>query len=115
MKESDIYPLLSQLADGKVYPYVVPLNPKGEPFVDAPWVVFSIINEVSADVFCGPAEKTASLQVDCYAKTIDEARLLRESVCKALEPIGYTNMNQTNGYETETGLYRAMLDVRSIN
>lgn len=115
MTEADVYPLLAGIAGGRVYPYVVPLNPQGEPAVTAPWVVFSIIAEVSAEVLCGPAEKTASLQVDVYASTIDEARLIREEVRSALEPLGYSDMNDTNGYEPDTALYRAMLDVRIIN
>ncbi len=73
------------------------------------------LTEVSADVLCGPAEKTASLQVDVYASSIDEARLIREEVRIALEPLGYSDMNDTNGYEPDTALYRAMLDVRIIN
>lgn len=33
MTEDNIYPLLSSLADGRVYPYVVPLEKDGSPSV----------------------------------------------------------------------------------
>lgn len=112
MTEADIYPLLSSLASGQVYPYVVPLNAQGEPAVSPPWVVYSLNSEVSADTLCGPAEMTATLQIDVYSNSIDEARQLREIVRAALVPLAFTQMNDTNSYETDTSLYRAMLEVQ---
>ncbi len=49
MTEADLYPHLAHLAGGQVYPYVVPLL-DGRPSVALPWVVFSLISSVSADV-----------------------------------------------------------------
>lgn len=40
MREATLYSLLSQLAGGQVYPYVVPLT-EGKPAVSPPWLVFS--------------------------------------------------------------------------
>ncbi|KNG35684.1 hypothetical protein WR11_20330, partial [Escherichia coli] len=51
MTEADLYPHLAHLAGGQVYPYVVPLL-DGRPSVALPWVVFSLISSVSADVGC---------------------------------------------------------------
>ncbi len=42
MTEDDLYDLLSTLADGRVYPYVVPLGSDGLPAVSTPYVIFSI-------------------------------------------------------------------------
>ena len=36
MTEDDLYDLLSSLADGRVYPYVVPLGSDGLPAVSTP-------------------------------------------------------------------------------
>lgn len=113
MTEADVYGLIGHLAAGQVYPYVAPLNAAGEPDISAPWVVFSIISENFGDTFCGPAEETDSLQVDVYANTIDEARALREQVQIALASLNFTQLNRTNGYEPETGLYRAMLEIQN--
>lgn len=53
MTEDDLYDLLSTLADGRVYPYVVPLGSDGLPAVSTPYVIFSIPTDVAGDVFCG--------------------------------------------------------------
>jgi hypothetical protein len=49
MTEATIYALIGALADGQVYPYVVPLNAQGEPAVSPPWVVFSLPTDAMAD------------------------------------------------------------------
>ena len=49
MTEDDLYDLLSPLADGRVYPYVVSLGSDGLPDVPAPYIIFSIPTEVSGD------------------------------------------------------------------
>ncbi|EPC0779533.1 TPA: DUF3168 domain-containing protein, partial [Escherichia coli] len=68
MTEADLYPYLAHLAGGQVYPYVVPLL-DGRPSVALPWVVFSLISSVSADVMGGQAESSVSVQIDVYAGT----------------------------------------------
>ena len=55
MNEDNIYALLSSLAEGRVYPYVAPLGSDGKPSVSPPWIIFSIVDDVSADVLCGQA------------------------------------------------------------
>ncbi|WP_333610126.1 DUF3168 domain-containing protein [Pantoea piersonii] len=113
MTESQIYPLISELSGGQVYPYVVPLNPQGEPSVSPPWLVFTVVSEVFSDTLCGPAEENGTLQVDVYASTPDEARAIREQAVNALSPLNFTQMNKTNGYESDTGLFRATLEIQS--
>ncbi|ADU71554.1 DUF3168 domain-containing protein [Pantoea sp. At-9b] len=113
MTESQIYSLIGDLAGGQVYPYVVPLNAQGEPSVSPPWVVFTVVSEVFGDTLCGPAEENSTLQIDVYSRTTDEARSIREQVATALESLQFTQLNKTNGYETDTGLYRATLEIQS--
>lgn len=114
MTESDIYGLLRELADGQVYPGVVPLNSEGAPAVAPPWVTFTFVDQISADTFCGPAEEDTALQVDVYASSVDDARAVRDQVISALMPLGFTRMSKTGGYEPETGLRRATLEVHII-
>jgi len=113
MTESDIYPLISGIAGGQVYPYVVPLNAEGEPSVKPPWVIFTIVSETYGDTLCGPAEENGTLQVDVYALTTDEARNIREQAVNALSALMFSQMRKRNGYESDTGLYRATLEVQS--
>lgn len=113
MTESSIFDLIGGLAGGQVYPYVAPLNAQGEPAITAPWVVFNVVSEVFGDTLCGPAEENGSLQVDVYASSTDEARSIREEVAIALAPLHFTQLNKTNGYESDTGLFRATLEIQS--
>lgn len=64
MTEDDLYLLLRPLAGGQVYPYVAPLGSDGQPSISPPWVIFSLISDVTADVLCGQAESGISVQVD---------------------------------------------------
>ncbi|MDH2066886.1 DUF3168 domain-containing protein [Pantoea sp. GD03673] len=114
MTEASIFNLIGSLAGGQVYPYVVPLNAQGSPAISAPWIVFMVVSEVFRDTLSGPAEENGSLHIDVYASSPDEARSLREAVSSALSPLNFTQLNNTNGYESETGLFRATLEVQSI-
>ncbi|MDH2121660.1 DUF3168 domain-containing protein [Pantoea brenneri] len=113
MTEASIYSLIGGLASGQVFPYVVPLNPAGEPGISPPWIVFSVVSEVFGDTFCGPAEEYGTLQVDVYSRSPDEARQIREQVSEALAPLIFMQLRKTNGYESDTGLYRATMEVQS--
>lgn len=113
MTEADIYSLIGNLCDGQVYPYVAPLNAEGEPAVSPPWIIFTIVSEVFGDTFCGPAEENDALQVDVYATSTDEARTIRKQVQEALSPLQFTQLNRSNGYESDTGLYRATMEIQS--
>ena len=115
MTETDIYPLISGLAGGNVYPYVVPLDNKGEPAISPPWLVFSFVSQPSADVLCGPAETTSSIQFDVYAKTIAQAREICGEVIAALSPLGPGEQMKTHSYDTETALYRATVELQFID
>lgn len=111
MTEADVYSLIGALADGQVYPDIAPLNESGEPAIAPPWITFTLVSQVYGDTFCDVAEETSALQVDVYAQTVDEARALRDEVAAALVPLQFTQMNKTGGYEPETRLRRATLEV----
>lgn len=114
MNEADVYALIGALADGQVYPGVVPLNSQGEPAVAPPWITFTLVDQVYGDTLCGPAEEDTALQVDVYASSVDEARALREQAIVALTPLGFTRLSKTGGYEPETGLRRATAEVHVL-
>ncbi|PRD12586.1 DUF3168 domain-containing protein [Pantoea coffeiphila] len=114
MTEADVYPLLSSLAGGQVYPYVVKLNPQGKPAVEPPWIVFSL-SSTFGDVLCGPAEENVSLQIDAYAKTINDARALRSQALSLITVFNPSQVNNQQFKDSETGLWRALLEVQVIN
>ena len=112
MTEDDLYPLLAPLAGGQVYPYVAPLGSDGKPSVSPPWVIFSIITDAAADVLCGQAESSVSVQVDVYSATITESRSLRGLSLASLKPLNPTEVVKISGYEPDYRLYRATLDFK---
>lgn len=112
MNEDNIYALLSTLAEGRVYPYVAPLGSDGKPSVTPPWIIFSIVDDVSADVMCGQAESRVSVQVDVYSTTIKESRSLRDLALSSLKPLNPTEVVKIHGYEPDRRLYRATLDFK---
>ncbi|AUV33069.1 DUF3168 domain-containing protein [Citrobacter freundii] len=112
MNEDNIYALLSPLAEGRVYPYVAPLGSDGKPSVTPPWIIFSIVDDVSADVMCGQAESRVSVQVDVYATTITESRSLRDLALASLKSLNPTEVVKIPGYEPYYRLYRATLDFK---
>lgn len=115
MTEADIYPLISNLAGGNVYPYIVPLNSNGEPSIPPPWVVFSFVSQPSADVLCGSAETTSSVQFDVYAGKMTTAREICADVIAALSPLSPGNQMLTHGHDPDTGLYRATAELQFID
>ena len=115
MTETDIHPLIADVANGNVYPYIIPLNSEGEPDITPPWVVFSFVSQLSADVLCGPAETASSVQFDVYAETIAVARIIRSEVIAALSPLTPGNQMLTHGHDPDTGLYRATAELQFID
>jgi len=110
MTEDDLYPLLATLAGGQVYPYVAPLGKDGKPSISPPWVIFSIISDVSADVLCGQAESGISVQVDVYSSKVKEAREIRDMALEAIKILKPESVIRTPGYEPELRYHRATLE-----
>ncbi len=112
MTEADLYPHLAHLAGGQVYPYVVPLL-DGRPSVALPWVVFSLISSVSADVMGGQAESSVSVQIDVYAGTVTQARQIRQDAREAIMLLAPGSVSEMQDYIPENRCYRATLSFRS--
>lgn len=115
MTETDIYPLISGLAGGNVYPYVVPLDNNGDPAISPPWVVFSFVSQPTEYVLCGPAETASSVQFDVYAKTIAQAREICGAVITAVSQLAPGTQMETQSYDTESALYRATVELQFID
>ena len=109
MAEADLYPHLAHLASGQVYPYVVPLL-DGRPSVALPWVVFSLISSVSADVMGGQAESSVSVQIDVYARTITEARQIRQAAREAVLVLAPESVSEMQDYIPENRCHRATME-----
>lgn len=112
MTESDLKPLLKPLVDGRAYPYVVKLTPEGKPAVKPPWIVYTVSDENRADVFCGTAETAFMVQIDVYASSIDEAKLIRDQAEDAVKALAPAEIHAFSGYELDAALFRASFEFR---
>lgn len=113
MTEADIYPLIKHLAGGQVYPYVAPQKTDGSgPAISPPWVVFILPSSMTDDVLDGQAATASMLQIDVYARTIDEARAIRREVRALIKPLSPVQMNENTDFEPDTSLFRALLEVQ---
>ncbi|HDY4928268.1 TPA: DUF3168 domain-containing protein [Yersinia enterocolitica] len=113
MTEADVYPLIKHLAGGRVYPYIAPQKPDGSgPAILPPWVVFSLPSGVTDDVIDGQSATASMLQIDVYARTIDEARAIRHEVRALIRPLSPVQMNEITNFESDTSLFRALLEVQ---
>ncbi|CNI97890.1 Protein of uncharacterised function (DUF3168) [Yersinia pseudotuberculosis] len=113
MTEADVYPLLKHLTGGQVYPYVAPQKPDGSgPAISPPWVVFILPASLTGDVLDGQAATASMLQIDVYARTIDEARAIRCEVRTLIKSLSPIQMNEITNFEPDTSLFRAMLEVQ---
>lgn len=83
MTEDNLYLLLKPLAGGQVYPYVAPLGSDGQPSISPPWVIFSLISDVTADVLCGQAESGITLSTARmkHGKSRNPRRKVSDGAC----------------------------------
>lgn len=72
--------------------------------------VFFSLYDTGGDVLGGRAETMTNIQIDVYAKTIDEARRIRELSVAAVSPLSPAEFTEKQGYEADTALYRATLE-----
>ncbi|CUA64056.1 tail completion protein gp17 [Escherichia coli] len=116
MREATLYSLLSQLAGGQVYPYVVPLT-EGKPAVSPPWLVFSVVSDTVSDVLDvldGQAESRITVQIDVWATVPDDADNIREQALDAVRKLAPSVISKTQGYDPDSRLSRATLEFQVI-
>lgn len=113
MREAKLYSLLSGLADGQVYPYVVPMT-DGRPSVFPPWLVFSVVSDAASDVLNGQAESRIAVQIDVWATTPDGADGIREQALDAVRELAPSVISKTQGYDPDSRLSRATLEFQVI-
>ncbi|EIX4511072.1 DUF3168 domain-containing protein [Escherichia coli] len=114
MRETTLYSLLSQLAGGQVYPYVVPLT-DGKPTVSPPWLVFFVVSDSAADVLGGQAESRITVQIDVWATVPDEADEIRQQALYAVRKLAPSVISKTQGYDPDSRLSRATLEFQFID
>ncbi|ACS86239.1 hypothetical protein [Musicola paradisiaca] len=110
MFEDDIYPLLRQLADGRVYAYVAPCSVYHLPLEMRRFLIFSLQQETTYDTLQQVKNNRVVVSVDCYAHTVPSARALREQVEVALSSLSPFKHVQYNEFDIEYELFCMTLE-----
>lgn len=109
MIENQINDALSDLCDGRVHPLYA-----GEK-AQAPFIVYTPVSNVKKDTLCGTAESNNTIQIDVYHDIYDELLILKDNIINKLESLPIFNINSTQSYESETRLYRIMIEIKIID
>jgi hypothetical protein len=107
--ESDVQTLLAgvSLATGGVF------QTTAKQGVAAPYIVWDEIISTTNNTLNGASNiQNTRIQVDCYAKTPDTRRTLRDAVTTAMAAATFKNVQLTSqhAFEADVKLYRAILD-----
>jgi hypothetical protein len=79
-----------------------------------PAVVYSVINDSDIETLGCVIGSDVRFQLDIYAESYAEVKLIKEEVKQALYSFKYKpfNLSSMDDYEDETKLYREMLDFK---
>lgn len=97
---------LNGLAQGRVYPHIAP---HGTLY---PYITYMVPSTPVDDVFCGHGPEGPAVQVDCWSESLLEALQLREAVEEALAPLQGSELLKLEDRDTDTGAFRATLELR---
>jgi len=107
MIETDIFDALKDLVADRCYPLMMPQNPV------LPAIVYSRqASDPQYRLEGGSSLSQVRVEIDCYAKTYDEAKSLSAEVRSAMEAASYkgTMIFDADFYEPDVKLYRVILD-----
>ena len=99
---------LTNLIGARIYPLVAPQN------VVKPYITYQVINGNNNQCFSGGIyQKDIRFQIDCWSLKYSEVKAISEAVVKRLEGFkSSNNINVIDGYESETLLYRQLIDFK---
>jgi hypothetical protein len=107
MIETDIFESLKDLVSDRCYPLMMPQNPV------LPAIVYS--RQASNPFYRlegGSSLSQVRVQIDCYARSYEEAKDLASNARSAMESASYkgTMIFDADFYEPDVKLYRVVLD-----
>lgn len=108
MIEELIATALENILPGKVFPQVAPPDTK------APYLTYQLISARTADTLECTAETYNNIQIDCYAEELLTAKQIIQSARGQLAPLHPGELTEFTGYEYETRLRRATLELTII-
>lgn len=107
MIETDIFDALKDLVSDRCYPLMMPQNPV------LPAIVYSRqASDPQYRLEGGSSLSQVRMQIECYAKTYDEAKAISADVRSAMEEASFkgTMIFDTDFYEPDVKLYRVIHD-----
>ena len=107
MIEETLFSTLTGLVSGRVYPMTAPDSPV------APFIIYqNITNSPENTLSDGIPINNTRMQIDAYAKTYADVKILAASIQSTMQSASFTNILSTNQdlYEQEVKLYRVQMD-----
>lgn len=99
---------LTNLVSTRIYPLVAPQN------VVKPYITYQVINGNNKQCVSGGIFQTDTrFQIDCWSLKYSEVKAIQQAVINSL--VGFKNSNSLNtmdDYESETLLYRQIIDFK---
>lgn len=102
----DAIATLNGLANGHVYPLVAP---KGTP---TPYVVYGVPTSTSDSTFCGAGPHAHSVDINCWAPSLELALEMRDAAIAALSGLAEGEYTEFEGYDQDTGDFNAGVELR---
>lgn len=97
---------LNTLIGGRIYPLVAPQN------VIKPYITYQVISDNNKQCLRGGIYKNSvRCQIDCWSTKYSEVKAIKQAVINRL--VGFkssSDINPMDGYESETLLYRQIID-----
>lgn len=78
--------------------------------LNSPYLVYTLVSEIKADVFCGQADTTATFQLDSYAPDPLQAKKQAQRAFALISQLRPGNVNASASYEEDTGLFRYQIE-----
>lgn len=79
-----------------------------------PFMVYTVISEVTADVLCGQNDTTSTIQLDSYSTSPLIAKVHALKALEQLKPLAPATVNGSGSFEEETKLFRYQMEFSVI-
>ncbi|MCS5452498.1 hypothetical protein ACJVQT_23260 [Enterobacter huaxiensis] len=82
--------------------------------VQPPFMVYTLVSDITADVLCGLNETTSTIQLDSYAYSPVDAKKAALKALGKLSILSPFRVNSSGSFEEETKLFRYQMEFSVI-
>jgi len=101
----------SALVETRIYPLVAPQT------VTTPYITYQVISDISNQCLEGGVyQNSTRIQIDCWSTKYSEVKAIKDAVLSAISGFKASNsINTMDDYESDTKLYRQLIDFKLEN